>query len=730
MPKRNWPLYIGIALALVFAVLAVFGPALAPQDPLETNLYLKVGRRIHMVPVAPFVTPGYWLGTDEGGRDVLSRILWGIRPTLVICVVVALARLVVGVVIGLAAGWLRGATERVVDAVGSIGVGLPALVLAIALISFLGVERGVVSFVISLTLVGWIEVANLVKAQTLTVVQAPYVESARALGVGPFGVVRRHLLPQLRPLLPVLLAFELSAALLLLTELGFLGIFIGGGTTYQFDTGGVAAIPVLTADQPELAQQISRFWTKFYRVPWEFIAVGVVIFAQIVAFNLVGEGLRRHLDVTQPRRRRWLRVPERVLDRVPQLGWRWIPVGATVAALTFGGWWYGRASAEPSEQPQAVASAASSTTSAAPSVPQFSTNPLPAAQLTALDLEALVQEPGLLPENITIGQVSERVPVQFSDVPVPAQARNFNLKASGVSAGNIVVLLYGSTEERDRAAQTMADVVEDQVVPFGTAPSPPAPRQPDATPVAGDQSYTFGLLPPNTSLEQTPFPVGPQQVIFARCGAVVQVRPAGASGFTVSDQLDEGLMAMVKTLDERLTPAVCQEKRAPAAQASSTASLGVAPRSADELRALDVEALLVQPGLLPERVTTSQVLKRVPVQFHTVPEPVQAWNFNLKEASVSAGNIVVLLYAFAEDRDRAAPIVQAVTIESLPVFGPGGPAPSSGPAPAIGWWVDVRCGAVMQVWLRRSMGTSVQADAFALGQALEAQLAPLVCQPS
>jgi len=499
MPKRNWPLYIGVTLVLVFVTLAIAGPLLAPQDPLQTNLYLKVGRRIHMVPVAPLVAPGYWLGTDEAGRDVLSRILWGIRPTLVICVVVALARLAVGIVVGLMAGWFRGTTERVVDAVGSIGVGLPALVLAIALINFLGIERGLVSFVIALTVVGWIEVANLVKAQTLTVVQAPYVESARTLGIGPWGVVRRHLLPQLRPLLPILLAFELSAALLILTELGFLGIFIGGGTTYQFDTGGIAAIPVLTADQPELAQQISRFWTKFYRVPWEFIAVGAVIFGQIVAFNLVGEGLRRQLDVTQPRRRRWLHVPDRVSDRVPQLGWRCVPVGAAVAALAFSGWWYARP--RPESLPPIVQSDAQAGMIAAPSVPVFSTNPLPADQLSTVDLEALLAQPDLLPENTTIGQVSKRVPDQFRDVPPPVHVRNFSLKASGLSAGNIVVLLYGSTDERDRAAQTIADVVEDQLAPFGEEPPSPVPRQPDATPVVGDRSYTFGLLPPGVTLE-------------------------------------------------------------------------------------------------------------------------------------------------------------------------------------------------------------------------------------
>jgi len=490
-------------------------------------------------------------------------------------------------------------------------------------------------------------------------------------------VVRRHLLPQLRPLVPVLLAFELSAALLILTELGFLGIFIGGGTIYQFDSGGISATPVLTSNTPELAQQISRFWTKFYRVPWEFLAVGALIFAQIVTFNLVGEGLRRRLILTQPRSRRWLWVPDRVLDRVPQLHWRWVSVGAVVAALVVGTWVYARPRAVlPTDQLQAGTNA-----SAIP----LSDDPLPAEQLSAVDVEALLAQPGLLPERMTISQVSKRVPDQFGDVPPPIQARNVSLKAAGVSAGNIIMLFYPTTEERDRAMYT---IFEAQV---------------------GEGFSAGGVRFSGSALGR-------------QCSVLVQVRLVSNTNPSVRAEAT----AVAQALEMQLAPHVCQPADAQAAQASpgASASYGNAPRSADELAALDLEVLMAQPGLLLENTTIGHVSTRVPDRFRAVPPPLQTRNFSLKESGVSVGNIVVLLYSSLEEHDRAAQTMQAATA-ALGIGDAG-----SGTPVFSGSSMVVRCGAVVQVRLVRNDSTSLQADAMALAQALEAQLAPHVCQPA
>ena len=729
MAKRNWPLVVGGVLTIVFVVLALAGPRFAPQDPLETNLYFRVESGIHMVPVTPFEVAGYPLGTDEAGRDVLSRILWGIRPTLLICVVVALARLALGITIGVVAGWFRGTTERVVDAVSSVGIGLPPLVLAIALIFVLGVERGAVTFVLTLTLVGWIEVANLIKAQTLTVVQAPYVESARALGVGSWGVVRRHLLPQLRPLVPVLLAFELSAALLLLTELGFLGVYIGGGMSYEADAGGnyQSGPIVLTSQYPEIAQQISRFWTKFYRVPWEFLAVGALIFGQIVAFNLVGEGLRRRLDVTQPRPRRWLHVPDAVLDRVPQPSWRWLPVGTVVAALLVGAWVYTRPRAAlPADQLQAAAGTQVGT-NAAPSIPTFSDDPLPAEQLGTVDLEALMAQPGLLPQNMTIAHVSKRVPDQFRDMPAPIQVRNFTVKESGVNAGNIFVVVHPSTEERDRAVQTMQAAAAARFVPFGDA---------------GSGTAVFS---------------GSSMVV--RCGAVVEVRLVGTEGTAPQAKAT----ALAQALEAQLAPLVCppEEVQAGTNAAPSVAGQPTAPLPAEQLRAVDLEALMTQPNVLPPNYSAGPFSKRVPDQLRDVPEPVQVRNATLKHQGLNAGNIVVLLYGSIAERDQALQ-TGADLIANQNGFGviegasPPPPQPDTTPVagersftfgllpPGVTFTGDVplyqgeqqvifaRCGAVVHVRVSGGQGFTLSdkldESLAAIIRSLDEHLTPLVCQ--
>ncbi len=106
--RTNWPMIVGITLLLLLAFLALVGPALAPRDPLETNTPVKVADEWVRLPYPPLAVPGFLLGSDEFGRDLLSRLLWGIRPTLVLITIVAIVRLILGLVIGLIAGWSSG----------------------------------------------------------------------------------------------------------------------------------------------------------------------------------------------------------------------------------------------------------------------------------------------------------------------------------------------------------------------------------------------------------------------------------------------------------------------------------------------------------------------------------------------------------------------------------------------------------------------------------------------
>jgi hypothetical protein len=196
----------------------------------------------------------------------------------------------------------------------------------------------------------------------------------------------------------------------------------------------------------------------------------------------------------------------------------------------------------------------------APNIAAQPTAPRSLDELRAVDLEALMTQPGVFPPNYSVGPFSKRVPDQLRNLPEPVQVRNATLKNQGLNAGNIVVLLYASIDERDRALQTGAELIskQGQFVPFEGPTPPPLPAlQPDATPVAGERSLTFGLLPPGTTFEGAAF-AGPPQVIFARCGAVVHLRTGANSGIAIGDTLDDSLASIIRSLDERITPLVCQ----------------------------------------------------------------------------------------------------------------------------------------------------------------------------
>ncbi|GIV95720.1 MAG: hypothetical protein KatS3mg057_0377 [Herpetosiphonaceae bacterium] len=337
--ERNYPLYIGVVLSTAFVMLALIGPAIAPQHPLE------VAPAFLFNAFRPGELPGYPLGTDEVGRDVLSRMLWGIRPTLLLALAIMAARLAVGTLLGLVAGWYRGIAERAIDMAIGASVAVPTLVFAIAVIFLIGVQRGIWVFIVALSITGWADTAALIKSRTLTIRQAPYIESAYALGVRPTRVLLRHILPQLWPLLPVLMAFELGAAILLVAELGFLGIFIGGGFIYRMPRSDSAGeYSILTSGMPELGQMLSGFWSKVWRAPWEPLFVGIVVFVMVAAFNMLGEGLRRRVDVTRVRLSwTWLRSQREDRERAPAggLGYRLrrygllAASGLTLAALLF-----------------------------------------------------------------------------------------------------------------------------------------------------------------------------------------------------------------------------------------------------------------------------------------------------------------------------------------------------------------------------------------------------------
>jgi len=209
-----------------------------------------------------------------------------------------LARILIGTVLGMTGGWYRdGRFDRLLT--GAIGVwaAFPVTLFAIIAILALGIEKGMGVFVVVLCIVGWAEIAQFVRGQVIGIKPQLHIEAARALGTRTGGILNRHVLPLLLPSLLVLASLEMGGVLMLLSELGFLNIFLGGGFKLQIaETGRMVPVIAYYSDVPEWGALLAniREWWRAY--PWLAWYPGIFFFAAILAFNLLGEGLRRWLD--------------------------------------------------------------------------------------------------------------------------------------------------------------------------------------------------------------------------------------------------------------------------------------------------------------------------------------------------------------------------------------------------------------------------------------------------
>lgn len=336
MRMRNPPLALGAALLLLVFVLAIFGPQLAPRDPLEMNRVAKVNGEWIAAPYPPFTVPGFPLGSDPQGRDMLSRLLWAVRPTAILLAVASLLRLLIGAVLGMAAGWSTGRVGRALEALITAALTVPAIIVALAVITAVGIQKGLLAFLLGLCATGWADTARVVGEQTRRLKQQPFVESARSMGATGMENVVRHVLRHVTPMLSMLLAFEAGATLMAIAALGFLGYYLGGAFWVEVQDFSQQAI----AGFPELGQMLADSWHIFK--PWATFATGTVIFIAILGFNLLGEGLRRRLSLGELGRRSpfsnalgrvgsW--VEETLLVPGPQTARRRSILGASAAVL-------------------------------------------------------------------------------------------------------------------------------------------------------------------------------------------------------------------------------------------------------------------------------------------------------------------------------------------------------------------------------------------------------------
>lgn len=255
----------GLVVILVFVGVAVFAPWIAPYDPIATSWTL-----IRKAPSA-----AHWMGTDENGRDVLSRVVFGAQASLMAGVVSVLIAAGIGVPAGLLAGFAEGWTDAILSRIVDAMLACPFLILAIALAAFLGPDltNAMIAIGVS-TAPRFMRVA---RAATLDAASNEYVEAARAIGNPAWRVAVRHVLPNIVP--PVLVQGTLAIAQAIIAEASL--SFLGLGQQPPAPSWG------------SMLNSAQRFLTQ---APWLAVFPGLAIFLVVLAFNLVGDGLRDALD--------------------------------------------------------------------------------------------------------------------------------------------------------------------------------------------------------------------------------------------------------------------------------------------------------------------------------------------------------------------------------------------------------------------------------------------------
>lgn len=263
-------LFGGGFILLVIAI-AILAPFIAPKDPLEQDLMLG------SLPPAWLegAEPGYYLGTDDLGRDVLSRLIYGSRIALLVAFVSASLAALIGTVLGLLAGWYGGWTDRIVSRIVDIWMAFPPVLLSILLVAVFG--SGVHSVIAAIVIIDWTRFCRVVRAETLAQAQLDYVTAARTVGFPRMTILTREIFPNIVPMLIALVSLEMGIAVVVEAILSFVGLSVSSDTPTW---GGMIA---------QGRQLIHHAW-------WLLVAPLAVLFATVLAFNQLGSGLRRALD--------------------------------------------------------------------------------------------------------------------------------------------------------------------------------------------------------------------------------------------------------------------------------------------------------------------------------------------------------------------------------------------------------------------------------------------------
>jgi len=256
---------IGVTIIVLLVCTAVFAPLLAPFDPNEQDLYN----------VLSGPSQKHWLGTDNVGRDLLSRVIYGSRVSMMVGVVATALSACIGVLIGLVAGYRGGKVDMVVMRITDTFMCIPGLVFVLVMAAALG--PGINNVIYAIVALGWCGFARIIRGQVLTVREQPFVEAARAIGTRGLRIMFKHLLPN--SLAPIIVAatITLGGTIMLEASASFLGLGVQPPT-------------------PSWGKELRTGYTYLERVPLFSIAPGLMITAAVLSFNFVGDGLRDALD--------------------------------------------------------------------------------------------------------------------------------------------------------------------------------------------------------------------------------------------------------------------------------------------------------------------------------------------------------------------------------------------------------------------------------------------------
>ena len=263
--SHNRPAVLGLSIVLLLILTAIFAPLIAPYDPILTDL------RNRLQPLSA----SHFMGTDDVGRDIFSRIVFGSRLTLYVVGLVAVIAAPVGIVIGTVSGYLGGKTDMLLMRITDIFLAFPKLILALAFVAALG--PGIENAVIAIAVTSWPAYARISRAETLTLRNSDFIHAVRLQGAGPVRIITGHIMPLCISSLVVRVTLDMAGIILTAAGLGFLGL------------GAQPPSPEWGAMTSGGRAYILDYW-------WLITMPGTAIFIVSLAFNLLGDGLREVLD--------------------------------------------------------------------------------------------------------------------------------------------------------------------------------------------------------------------------------------------------------------------------------------------------------------------------------------------------------------------------------------------------------------------------------------------------